>query len=170
MIQGLTLKFRSTELENIGIIKKVDSLIGEPLPTNILLHGKHGNGKTFAVQNFLSSYHCFHKGEKRCLYIKLSDLLMDLYERDWKSKIKYLRELISQWQVIALDEVDKVKLTEWKEEILFNFFDSRMSKMKNTLITSNLSPAKLAEKLGENIMSRILSECVVIEVKGEVLR
>ncbi len=169
MIQGLTLKFRSTKIKETGIINKLEKHIVKP-PTNILITGGHGNGKTFGAQDFLSKYHGINQGEKRCLYITLSNLLMDLYERDWSRKITYLRDLISQWHVIALDEVDKVKLTEWKEEILFNFFDSRMSQMKNNLITSNLSEEKLGVHLGSNIMSRVLSECVVIKVKGGVMR
>jgi len=169
MIQGLTKKFEITKIKETGIIKRLSGFMDKDI-TNILIWGPHGNGKTFALQHFLQQYHRYKKYDARCLYLTLSDLLMNLYERDWPQKINYLRDLIKDWQVIALDEIDKVKLTEWKEEILFNFFDKRMSKLKSTLITANKSPNKLAEHLGENIMSRILSECVVIEVKGGVMR
>ena len=169
MIHGLTKKFETIQFKDTKTVLKIRKFLEKPI-TNILIWGPHGNGKTFAVQDFLRQYHYMNQVEHRCLYITLSNMLMNLYERDWAQKISYLRNLINDWNVIALDEVDKIKLTEWKEEILFNFFDSRMSKMKRNLITSNKSPNKLAEHLGENIMSRILSECVVIEVKGEVMR
>jgi len=141
----------------------------EDLPDMYYIFGERGNGKSFACQYLLYRL-CYHREYCKGKFITLSDLVMELYACDFKERVKVVNNYKDKYNLLIIDEIDKVKLTDWKEEMIFNIVDGRMNNMRKTVYTSNMSPDDLTEILGINIMSRILSDGKVLENKSEVLR
>lgn len=71
---------------------------------------------------------------------------------------------------LALDDLDKVKPSEWAAAQLFAAIDSRIAAGRGLLVTMNLTPGALATKLGvdfgEAIASRLIGYCTVVVIDG----
>jgi DNA replication protein DnaC len=134
----------------------------------LYLWGERGNGKSFAVQWFLCKL--MDGRSLDLMYTTMSKLIMSLYAMDFKEKLDYLDMLADKYDLLVIDEIDKISLTHFKEEAIFYLLDERINKMKKTVFVGNKSLKDLHDTLGDNIISRILSNAVVIENKGELLR
>jgi DNA replication protein DnaC len=163
-VDGLTKKFKDVYLDiketsPIKTLKKNDDF-------NILyLWGERGNGKSISVQWYLCKKYL--EGSS-CRYITMSRIIMDLYSLDFPQKVKYIDSLIN-YDILAIDEIDKIKLTEYKEEMIFYLLDERINNEKQTITIGNSDIKRLENKLQENIVSRVLSG-LIIENTGELLR
>lgn len=134
----------------------------------ILQHGIKGNGKSFAMQWFLEQYS--EKKKCRCIYITMSDLIEQLHALDFAGKRALTEGIIKNYDVICIDEIDKFNVTDYAERTVFKFLDNGLSAMKRFLYGSNSNGKILREMLGENIMSRILGDCLIVENQGKLLR
>lgn len=67
---------------------------------------------------------------------------------------------------IVLDDLDKVNPTDYGREILFAAIDGRIEAGAALLVTTNLPPSQIGERLGDPIMSRIAGYCDVLEMTG----
>lgn len=75
---------------------------------------------------------------------------------------KYLRS-----DLLIIDDIAMVKAnTEWAIEQAYRVIDDRRRNHRPTIITSNELPAKLKELLNEQIVSRIVQDCVAVAVTG----
>lgn len=72
--------------------------------------------------------------------------------------------------LLILDDLGAEKPTEWVRERIFSIIDYRYGNMLPTWGTSNLTPDKLADQIGERAFWRLIEECDVIEVNGVNLR
>lgn len=72
---------------------------------------------------------------------------------------------------LVLDDIDKARPTEYGAEQVFLAVDQRVEHEAPLLVTSNLSPAKLAEHwpepYGPAIASRLVGYCKVVRIDGE---
>lgn len=64
-------------------------------------------------------------------------------------------------ELLLLDDVGQVGRTEFDRELIFGIFASRYEKNRPTLITSNLPPERLEDRLGGAFVSRIYECCEV---------
>jgi DNA replication protein DnaC len=73
-------------------------------------------------------------------------------------------------RALVLDDLDKVRPTEYGAEQVFNAIDSRLTKGGGLLVTTNLTPAELATRwpdpYGPAIASRLGGECRVVQLQG----
>lgn len=67
---------------------------------------------------------------------------------------------------VVLDDLDKVKPSEWALAQLFVAIDTRITEGAGLLVTTNLAPAELAPRLGEAIASRLAGHCVMRTLDG----
>jgi DNA replication protein DnaC len=82
--------------------------------------------------------------------------------------------------LLALDDVDATRLTPWALEEVAGLVQTRYNQLgpRHTIVTTNYSPADLAERLstrrdphaGERIVSRLIEDAVVVEFEGVNLR
>jgi len=168
-IEGLTKKYGMLKgIKRTAIIEKLDKVeLG--VKQNIFIHGERGNGKTIGIQWFMEKLHDNNLNWK-IKYMTLAEISMDLYAKDFKERADYIKMLATKYDVLFIDEIDKVSITDYKEEMIFYLLDTRLSGMKYTIMTSNFDVSELSKKLKENIMSRILADCIKIKSDGEVLR
>ena len=155
-------KFNETKLT-----KMLSKYTYDDMPDMIYIWSVYGTGKTFAVQNFLNNA----PENIGRYYTTLSNLILDLQSfEQFSEKVERVYQYKEHIKILVIDEIDKMKLTEWKEEMIFNIIDGRISNEYKTILTSNSNVKDLSHKLGENIVSRILTDAVIVEYKGEVLR
>jgi len=68
---------------------------------------------------------------------------------------------------LILDDIGAEKVTDWVEEFLYLVVNTRYEKNHPMIFTSNLPLSKLADKIGDRIVSRVKEMCHIIEIKGE---
>lgn len=71
---------------------------------------------------------------------------------------------------LVVDDLDKVRPTEYAAEAIFSLIDSREAHRRPLLITTNLRPAELAGRwpapFGEAIGSRLRGYCIALDLTG----
>lgn len=67
---------------------------------------------------------------------------------------------------LALDDLDKVPMTEAVRSLLYVAIDNRYQAGTPLIVTTNLRPTEIAEQVGEAIASRLLGYCKVVYLTG----
>jgi DNA replication protein DnaC len=67
---------------------------------------------------------------------------------------------------VVLDDLDKVKASEWVLAQIFVAIDNRVTEGSGLFVTTNLGPNELKAKLGEAVVSRLMGHCEVCELDG----
>jgi DNA replication protein DnaC len=75
-------------------------------------------------------------------------------------------KVVSGHGAAVLDDIDKVNPTEFGKEVISSTIETRLAAESPILVTTNLSPNELRDKLGANIASRLAGDCLVVEMKG----
>lgn len=70
-------------------------------------------------------------------------------------------------ELLVLDDLGAERVSDWSIQMLYLLIDRRYRRMKKTLISSNLSPAEIAEKLDDRIASRLSEMCEMVRFEGE---
>ena len=96
---------------------------------------------------------------KRVLFLRAA-AIPDLTEEAY-AEAKEIKNLI-------IDDLDKIRNTDYGIEKLFELVDYRHSELKPTIVTSNLTPSGIAERYGSSLASRLCdrSSFGVFEVGG----
>lgn len=80
---------------------------------------------------------------------------------------RWAQALITDPCDTVLDDLDKVNPTEFGREVIYALVDSVVAEGLSLLVTTNLHPAKLAERLGDPIVSRLVGYCEVVKMLGD---
>lgn len=111
------------------------------------LWGSYGNAKSMILQAIVN--HFRHRGVL-AVYVRFKDLLDHIRagnapEAGDDAMARY-RQLV-EVQVLAVDEVDKARLTDYAEEFRTNFLDDRwrygIAQLRHTLLAMNHNPSEL---------------------------
>lgn len=95
----------------------------------------------------------------------LLDLRASFKERSEETE-KEIIDSLSSVDYLVLDDMGAEKSSDFSIQSLYLVIDRRYSEERKTIVTSNLSIAQIADKLGDRIASRIAGMCRVIELKG----
>lgn len=79
------------------------------------------------------------------------------------------RELESA-DLLALDEVALMPMTEWQAGELFRLIDGRYQAQRATIVAGNLTADSLASALGERVADRLRDMCALVPLSGESKR
>lgn len=120
-------------------------------PAGILtIWGAPGNAKTLALQGIVNT--CTRQGVL-AIYVTFFDLVSyvrDAFneQRDGRYESAYQRMLrFAEARVLAIDEVDKVKVTDWTVELETAIFDRRyrdgLAGLTGTVLAMNSNPDRL---------------------------
>lgn len=138
---------------------------------NLLLLGRYGVGKTGLIAAALNALaERLYDDGKRPKFIStvaLTDALRSGYD---DGSFDRTMETYRKCGLLILDDLGAEKPTEWVRERIFSIIDYRYGAFLPTWGTSNLTPDKLAEQIGERAFWRLVEECDVIEVSGVNLR
>ena len=141
----------------------------------LLIWGKPGNGKSylsFCIANRLL--------ESLVPVIAISsngllDKIKETYNYYGKEGEVEVINSIKNASLLVLDDLGAENTTTWAKEKIYKIIDSRYRDNKPLIITTNLTPKQLKEKMiGEDGVARtydrIIEMCQPVEVKGESKR
>jgi len=151
------------EQGNKTAFEAVERFIKNPTNKGLFLFGKAGTGKTHLAVKIAQEVKSL-----RVRFIKVPRLLLELKSnfdgKGWENE--QIIDRLANVDLLILDDLGAEKASEWVAETIFVLIDERYGNMRPTIITSNLSPDELVERLGDRIFSRIAGTCEVIEIKS----
>lgn len=69
-------------------------------------------------------------------------------------------------KLLLVDDLGAAKSSEWTEEINFRLVNHRYENQLPTLLTSNVLPKQLADRLGDRVASRLTEMCDRVVITG----
>lgn len=159
----------------VDLLKSIDFKQGKGL----FLWGAVGSGKTHLAAAILNHGLDMHDGEntmmlpdgfgKRFLFVQVPDLLDKIrssYE-DRRSTGEDWLDQATDATLLALDDIGAERVTDWVREKLFQLVNRRYNAVKATIVTSNLSPDELSDRIGDRTVSRLVGMCRIVRLDGE---
>ena len=131
-----------------------------------------GNGKTAwsirLVQAYLNAI--WHKCDLSCkaLFINVPRFLLELKDNisNKSDYIEHIKENIMNADIVVWDEVATKAVTQFEHEHLLSLINGRIDAGKSQIFTSNVSPDKLRDIVGDRLYSRVVNLSTVLEFKG----
>ncbi|OXS35419.1 ATP-binding protein [Streptomyces sp. XY006] len=68
--------------------------------------------------------------------------------------------------LLLLDDLGAAKSSEWVEEINFRLVNHRYENQLPTILTSNVLPKELIDRVGDRVSSRLIEMCDRVVIKG----
>lgn len=147
------------KLPNPKLLEKV--LSWQYGPRGLLLHGDSGRGKTRCAWALLAREH--EAGRS----VKALDSMAGIR---YASKFSVSAEAVEDWiedliraQILFLDDIFKVKLTDSFEGAIFSLVDQRIQKQKPTILTSNDTGDTLESRMSADrakpLLRRLREHC-----------
>lgn len=137
-------------------------------PTNLLLHGEPGVGKSHLACALLRSR--LERGETG-IFRDVPDLLLTIratYRRkdaEGPSEDDILAAL-RDVDLLVLDDLGAERQTDWAAETLFALINGRYNAERAMLVTTNYGPEALAAHVGERVAGRLLESSLVVALSG----
>lgn len=140
----------------------------------LFLYGDIGVGKTHLLT--LYARHLILKEgddvvwwDTARLFITLKNNFGKRYEEDEENEIESIIRKAIRTHWLFLDDLGREKSSDWTHETLFHIVNSRYEEERNTIvIVSNHSPSQLAERISDQIVSRLIEMCEEpIKISGE---
>ena len=133
----------------------------------VTLYGNYGVGKTHLLK---AAVWGFVGRQIHAQYYVLPDLIAYLQSRytDSPGAVEYAIEAVRNVPVLAIDELDKLKLTDWSKQTVFRLLDYRYN-LRNrllTIIATNLPP----QDYESGYMASRMQGGAFIEVGGADIR
>lgn len=156
--------------KNIAVqyVKKFDemSAIGKGL---FLYSTKRGSGKTRLIISVGNALIKVHKQRTRFITtLDLLDKIKESYDPESNFNEQKLLSEFCEIPVLILDDIGTEKTTPWVREVFFKILNTRMTNLKVTLVTSNLSIDDLEHD--ERIKSRLRKMCIEVKMPEQDIR
>ena len=147
---GLPPHLQGTSLPHTALGRIAREWADEEIP-GLCLTGGVGVGKTY-----LAAAACWHRLQRKtCKWVSVARMMTQLRASfDDDSRKAAIRSVVGGGAAI-LDDLDKVNPTEYGKEVLFAAINGRIETGAPLLVTTNLTPTQLGQKLGAPIMSRV---------------
>lgn len=134
----------------------------------IFITGDVGTGKTHIA--YALARECRSMLNVEPMFWNTTELLREIrldFDRKAIDKNRHEEGLFDFRGVLFLDDIGAEKLTEWVSETFYLIVNKRYNEMRPIVFTSNLDIPKLAEKVGDRTVSRIIGMCDVVTLRGE---
>ena len=143
------------------------------------LHGSTGSGKTRMLSAMVREHILSRWFMKEGLFLSATKLLHQLkssYNRpkrtlddedEAEANTDVLITRYSEVELLAIDDLGRIRLTGWAMETLDYIIDERYNNCLLTFVTSQLDLAQLAKEFSEPMASRLYQMCVSVQVTGK---
>jgi DNA replication protein DnaC len=154
--------------------------------TGLLFIGGMGVGKTHLAVGIIKEL--IRTKGITCVFCDFRELLKNIqnsYNASVRATELDVLRPIFETEVLVLDELGAVKLTDWKEETVSLVLNTRYNDNRTTIITTNFEnePARaveghqssstkdtLGDRIGERMRSRLYEMCRIETMRGEDFR
>lgn len=134
---------------------------------NVIISGKTGLGKTFLLECMLSKLIEMNKFVVFTTAFDLSQNFLKYHTSPLLEKDKYIENYLNADVLIIDDLGTEPILKNVTEEYLYLILNQRMFENKPFLISTNLEPARILDRYGERIFSRLMNKRSTILLKME---
>ena len=131
---------------------------------SVYIYGETGTGKTMLAS--IIANEAARRG-RSVIFSSVPDLMADIRASFGSRQTAEIVEQVKDAQLLILDDLGAERATQWVGEQLFAIINARYSERRQTVITSNYAPDKLADHLGERIVSRIYGMCARVMIGGK---
>lgn len=141
----------------------------ERIPSNLLLFGTTGIGKTFLThciaREIMQSVHSV-------LYLTSSEFFDALLDRalNRSDESLYLYEQIQNSDLLIIDDLGTERNTDFVISQLFICLNDRILNNKSTIISTNLTLEEIKSQYTERIFSRISNHFKILRLAGDDIR
>lgn len=172
---ALRIDADGTDRDEFIYLKGIENTIEDFVSTGKSLYifsNNCGNGKTAwsirLVQAYLNAI--WHKCDLSCkaLFINVPRFLLELKDNisNKSDYIEHIKENIMNADIVVWDEVATKAVTQFEHEHLLSLINGRIDAGKSQIFTSNVSPDKLRDIVGDRLYSRVVNLSTVLEFKG----
>lgn len=136
----------------------------------LLLIGPCGVGKTHLAIGVLKEL--LRKGHSGLFFniISLLDAIKASYDADLKATQGINLEVDLDVDILIIDDLGAEKMSPWVADRLYAIINQRYERNRTLILTTNLDYPRLADRVGQRIISRIYEMCVLHPCKGEDFR
>lgn len=133
----------------------------------LVLHGSFGTGKTHLLAALCNT---LHEQDKACLFANVTKLFAAIQDRvSRQASYVSLLNRAMYTPFLVLDDIDKAKATDFRQEIYFAIMDERTRRELPTAISTNRL-AELENLVGGAVCSRFKIGQIGIEMTGSDYR
>lgn len=128
----------------------------------LCISGPVGVGKTYTA-----AAACWLRLQERgCRWVSVARLMAQLRAgfQD-EARTAASRAVVGEGAII-LDDLDKVNPTDYGREVIFAAIDGRVEAGAPLLVTTNLGPQEIGERLGDAVKSRLVGYCDTVRMLG----
>lgn len=141
----------------------------------LVLHGGYGLGKSHLAAALCRAV--LEQGEHSAFFRVWPEWLQRLqlswgqrHEPDAEKESDIVAEMSRGW-LVALDDLDKVKSSDWMQSQLFMVLNRRLTDRLPTVITCNARPGpQLAAVIGKAATDRLMGRAVLVSFEGPSYR
>lgn len=174
-------RYRNSRVEHPEIQAWVDEYLQDPADArSLLIMGNVGTGKTWAGYGALRMAAVMGVKPNRAGRYILGTWVATTFPdfiaqtrpgaytgtKDELNSEKYMLQL-RETPLLLLDDLGVGKATDWTEGETHRLVSGRYDDEKPTIYTTNLTPKELDHVLGARMVSRLVEECVRVNLVGE---
>lgn len=157
--------YRSVDRSKLPNPKKLDEVLEWQFgPKGLVLFGETGRGKTRCAWELLRIQ--FASGKSVAVMDAMAGLIYGSKFSDSVNEAKLWIEEMINVNILLLDDVFKVKLTDSFEGAVFALIDSRIQWERPTILTSNDTGATLVSRMSQDranpLLRRLREHCIQI--------
>jgi len=136
----------------------IEFLNAWPERKGLMFMGDVGAGKTHAASAIVNQL--LTGGLKSVTFATVIPMIDALREAQFDEiKMARMRREIEQCEVLVLDDLGSEKWTEWVEGLLYRIVSARCGRGLPILVTANVTPETLRDRVGLRIVDRLLGLC-----------
>lgn len=167
LLQRVPKRFRFSAFENYRPIDRAEEAALQALKSNpascFYLTGQYGRGKTHLLY---AQYKEMVREGHRCIVRTGREVTQELTKMEYEGTPSALSAAAESSKRVHFfwDDIDKIKRTDFKEEILFDLIDRIYRHEHGLTATSNISLEQLQDILSPAMVRRIGDICQVVQL------
>ena len=160
-------KSTETNKHNIAVYNMAEKVCTQNTYQNVLLTGQTGTGKSYLLACCLNKCAAIGKSAQFVTAYKLNSLFLECYLGDLATR-QIIMDNLTDVDVLAIDDLGTEQVNKnVTAEYLFLLVNERITRNKQTFVSTNLSLADIRERYDERLFSRLIDQKLTFVAKLE---